>query len=206
MNLGKTMKLIGKNADTRGLLTTLEDIDRKLLKSDDRVTRVGALVNQAVYKMEIILQHAIEKAQLDSEKDLTLKYRLTQPYKSSTHHQNIVVPELDAFSFETYLVAVQNVQTDVQFNFVFSNGAASKLTASRPLNELRIEPVGIQIRKVIIWYRESDGLLFGVSLFDSSGSKILETKRSFNEFKSQETILEENERIIGIKSRKDNEF
>ena len=49
------MKLIGKNADTRGLLTTLEDIDRKLLKSDDRVSRVGALENQAVYKMEIIL-------------------------------------------------------------------------------------------------------------------------------------------------------
>jgi hypothetical protein len=31
------MKLIGKNADTRGLLSTLDDIDRKLKKSDERV-------------------------------------------------------------------------------------------------------------------------------------------------------------------------
>ncbi len=54
-----------------------------------------------------------------------------------------------------------------------------------------------------MWYRESDALLRGFEFFDKDNTKFLETDpRFFQGENHKEWILEDDERIIGFKSRK----
>ncbi len=55
------------------------------------------------------------------------------------------------------------------------------------------------MKRIVIWY---DGVnLIGVELFDRDGNKLVETLFPFSSFPSHEVILEDNERIIGFKSK-----
>lgn len=48
-------------------------------------------------------------------------------------------------------------------------------------------------------------LLRGVQLFDAEGEKVFETGCAFGNFKFQETLLDDDERILGFKARRQNE-
>ena len=50
---------------------------------------------------------------------------------------------------------------NVEFNFVLSNGTSSNFKNSKQLTEVRIQPRGAAVKKVIIWYAESDALMTG---------------------------------------------
>jgi hypothetical protein len=43
-----------------------------------------------------------------------------------------------------------------------------------------IQPAEKAVRKIIMWYRNDNGQLLGLELFDRDGLKILETKQKWN--------------------------
>ncbi len=64
-----------------------------------------------------------------------------------------------------------------------------------------MQPAGVPVKRVVLWYDDSKALLYKIELFAKDGSKLLETGFSTIGCKSHEIVLEEGERIIGIKSR-----
>ena len=68
---------------------------------------------------------------------------------------------------------------------------------------MKIEPVGRQIKRILIFYGTGNhSLLFGIHLFDKDGNEILKTAYDCSGKPSNERILADSERIVGIKSRK----
>ncbi len=69
------------------------------------------------------------------------------------------------------------------------------------MEEIKILPPTAHVKRIIIWY---DGkVLFGVHLYDKDCKKILETLGDITGKSAHEVILEENERIVGFKSKQD---
>ncbi len=64
-----------------------------------------------------------------------------------------------------------------------------------------MQPSDVPVKRVLLWYEENRALLYKIELFGKDGSKLLETGYSSNGCKSHEIVLEEAERIIGVKSR-----
>lgn len=67
---------------------------------------------------------------------------------------------------------------------------------------MRIEPAGRAVKRITLWYDSVDAQLVGIQLFDKDGLKLLETGWNFSSQKSLETVLKDDERIIGFKARK----
>jgi hypothetical protein len=71
------------------------------------------------------------------------------------------------------------------------------------MQEIKINPVGRQIKRILTFYfTNDDPFLSGIYLFDKDGNEILKTPYDCRNRPSQETILAENERIVGFRSRK----
>ena len=65
---------------------------------------------------------------------------------------------------------------------------------------MRIKPEGALVKKIVFWYDQNT--LYAIQLFDKDGVKLLETgyKDAYSK-NSKEVILEDDERIVGFKSR-----
>ena len=57
------------------------------------------------------------------------------------------------------------------------------------------------IRKVKMWGDDSDGEVSGIQFFDKDDNMILEAGYLLSYFVCREFVLEEGERLIGVKSR-----
>ncbi len=57
------------------------------------------------------------------------------------------------------------------------------------------------MKRIVVWHDDGGSYLYGVQLFDRDGNKLLETLSDFSYATPLELILEENERIIGFKSK-----
>jgi hypothetical protein len=57
------------------------------------------------------------------------------------------------------------------------------------------------VKRIVIWHDKGSVYLRGVQLFDRDGNKLLETLNAFSSYTRHEVILEDNERIIGFKSK-----
>lgn len=128
--------------------------------------------------------------------------RLTDHYKATSRAFDNEFPAEP--HFENYLTGVHCNQSGGQcFNFSFTNGLVSKLsTNGKATEEIQIKPVYCLVAKIHMWYFEPSGKLCGFQLFDREGTMILETPPSyFNGMKCKETLLAENERIVGFRSR-----
>ncbi len=88
-----------------------------------------------------------------------------------------------------------------ELNIILSNGSTSQFKYVNALKEVRLQPVGVSVKRIVLWYRVSDALLYKIEMYAKDGSKILETGFNANGFRSHEIVLEDGERIIGIKSR-----
>jgi hypothetical protein len=66
----------------------------------------------------------------------------------------------------------------VEFNFIFSDGSVSKETTTSQLTKTDINPTGRQVKKIEMIYRKSDGILFGLNLYDKDGAVLLKTSAS----------------------------
>lgn len=115
--------------------------------------------------------------------------------------QDIEFPLKKDLSYQNYLTAVYDACSYVQYNFGFSNGQKSKVKANAPLEELKITPSGTAVKRVVLWYDSADAQLVGIQLFDKEGQKLLETGWKMKGQKSHETILKDDERIIGFRAR-----
>lgn len=73
------------------------------------------------------------------------------------------------------------------------------------MKKIKIEKSRQDVKKIILWH--SDDQLTGIQLFDAKDVKLLESsyKLSFLHHEKHEIILEEGERIVGMKSRKYND-
>ncbi len=71
-----------------------------------------------------------------------------------------------------------------------------------------MQPDGVAVKRIVIHHRESDGFLGGFELYAKDGTKLYKTVWNYasnSKYTSQETILSEGERIIGIRGRKNND-
>lgn len=67
------------------------------------------------------------------------------------------------------MVGVLDAKTDVQYNFRFSDGTKSEFKSERALTQIDFAAEAKQIKSITLWYNESDAMLFGFEIFDSSG-------------------------------------
>ena len=107
--------------------------------------------------------------------------------------------------FRNHLAGILDAKDVVQYNFVLTNETSSNTTADTELHQVMIKKESGPVKRIVIWYDQHMALLRGIQLFDKEGEKLLETGCPKNQFKSQETILEDDERIVGFKARKQND-
>ncbi len=99
------------------------------------------------------------------------------------------------------MVAFIDAKSDAEFNFVMSNGSASQFKNNYASKEIRLQPAGVPVKRVVLWYEDARSLLYKIELYSKDGAKLLETGFNTDGCKSHEIVLEEGERIIGVKSR-----
>jgi hypothetical protein len=76
--------------------------------------------------------------------------------------QNQQFPDENSLSFERHLIGVHFNTKSWLFNFIFSDGTASLLTTGNwDMKEVKIKASGIVVKRVVVWYRESDACLAG---------------------------------------------
>lgn len=93
----------------------------------------------------------------------TLKWRLTEPYRESNREKDRAFPKNpEEYSWDAYLVGVQDAHTDVQYNFNFADGRQSEIRAERVLNPHDFTDLALEINKIVLWYNDTDGMLFGI--------------------------------------------
>lgn len=110
--------------------------------------------------------------------------------------------------YEVCLAAIQAPSSENgQSNFDFANEAGDKtykttLKPSISLSEKSLRKM--DIRKIILWYQNSDAFMLSLQFFDAEGKQLLETGWKEGSRKSHQKVeikLEEGERICGIKGR-----
>ncbi len=164
-------------------------------------------------KIEKLIEQTVEEIKKDAQnvppKPKQLRHRVTSTPKPITKDQDRVSPAPDALSHENYLVAVREaVETPYpEYNFVFKNGNSTEYKALQKLTEVRVQPVGVPVKRIVIHHRDSDGFLGGFELYAQDGTNLYKTVWGWGSqvFTSQETILQEGERITGIKGRKNSD-
>ena len=99
-------------------------------------------------------------------------------------------------------------EEDCEFNFEFIDGLKTDFVAEYELTRKEFD--GTKVRKIRLWDDEEPGYgSFGFQLFDASGSVLAQTDSYYfndNNFVYTDVLLNEKERIVGVKSRKDNIF
>lgn len=129
----------------------------------------------------------------------SLRWRLSEPYRESNREKDRMFPRLpEEYSWDSYLVGVKDARTDVQYNFKFADGKCSEVRAERNLHPHDFEAEALDIRQIVLWYNDADGMLFGIQLFTDSGKKVLQTHYNFESKRSKQILLEPDERIIGF--------
>lgn len=107
------------------------------------------------------------------------------------------------------IIGVNNNRYLQRFNFVLGNGWRSSLQARVRMFETLIQPSGAVIKKIMVFYtdrHEKSGLpngLYGLKFLDASGAELLVAGdvKEAKGLKTHEIELEDNERVIGVKSR-----
>ena len=110
--------------------------------------------------------------------------------------------------YDVQMVAIQAPGSENgQSNFDFANEAGDKVfkTTLKPSIALTEKSLrGMDIRKIIVWYQQSDAFMLSLQFFDAEGKQLLETGWKEGSRKSHHKVeikLEEGERICGIKGR-----
>ena len=94
-----------------------------------------------------------------------------------------------------------------EFDFLFSQSGATNVKSHSPLTFKPIPEIG----KIKMWHLPnnskaySDGQLEGLQLYDRDGNLVYESAKKYvylldKRFRSIETVLDPDERIVGIKS------
>jgi len=87
---------------------------------------------------------------------------------------------------------------------LFSDDSKTEYKASVALHEILIPNCDANVRKIVVWFQKSNGFMICLHLLDKDGKKMgefgwAEASRKAHPF--EEYLLEEGERIVGIKCR-----
>ncbi len=136
---------------------------------------------------------------LETAKKLGIKQYAV--YKS-THAgaRDIALPLNDNYDFNNQLAAIEN-NTDYSFelNFILKNGESTNLVmAGKNKQTVRIDPPDSQITKILVNY-DPEECVTGIKMYTKEDKCVL----SIGVFEGsvKEILLQEGERILGIKSR-----
>jgi len=109
----------------------------------------------------------------------SLQIRWTEPYKAITKPQDQQCPPEDKMDYDVQMVAIQAPGSENgQSNFDFANEAGDKVfkTTLKPSIALSEKSLrGMDIRKIIVWYQQSDAFMLSLQFFDAQGKQLLET-------------------------------
>jgi hypothetical protein len=129
--------------------------------------------------------------------------------KDKIKEPDFFFPAAKKRSFENHIVGFVHSPEYSGFNYILSNGEVSNIPyvdyEQDETEEVRI-PEGAVIRKVIMYTSEEDNTcLWGVQFFDKDNKMLLEAGCTEDEKvkHSREFTLEEDERIVGVKSQVD---
>jgi hypothetical protein len=105
------------------------------------------------------------------------------------------------YDFNCYLDGVKDTRWD-EFLFGFGHKGYSNTKHNDPIDQVvALKP---DIRRVKSFYNPTNSRLDGLQMWDREGKLIYESSRkgafTTSYYKSVETVLEEGERIVGIKS------
>ena len=86
--------------------------------------------------------------------------------------------------------------------FLFAGGYRTQLTTGgHNLSDQVLAEPEVQIKRIVVWYLESDESLISLQLFDKLGKEVLKSLHTTAGYKSKEYLLEDGERIVGFTSR-----
>ena len=113
-------------------------------------------------------------------------------------------PAQDKYDFENHIVGfacnVSLFSDNVDFNVLMSNNQKSTLKTSSATTEVRINPVGAVIKRVVVVGHTNDKRLYRVEFYDKQNQLILKAGNDYgNTWK--EFVLEDDERLLGMKSK-----
>jgi hypothetical protein len=83
------------------------------------------------------------------------------------------------------------------FNFIFSDGTASKLDVNgKVMEEVKMQVSGGAVKRVVICYDQSEAYLVGLQMFDSDNTLLLEAVADYyGDYNHKEWILEDKDLV-----------
>lgn len=131
-----------------------------------------------------------------------LSTRLTQRFKEITVPQNVNFPPEEDLNYDNMLVAVMDAKTHCEYNFVLKDGSETALT---PYNKLhRVEVADRPVKRIRCWF-DTNNVLWGFQLLDDKGDCLYKSALNCDKYTKVETVLEDGERVLGVKGRKYND-
>lgn len=128
-----------------------------------------------------------------------LSTRLTAAVKGTTKEQDVVFPEKPEFRND--LRAIRDAGASVQYNFELFDGQTSDLQSDSQLLTLAVSQ---RVSLIRLWFDPNMALLRGLQLY-AKDKLLLQTGCPFEKYKCLETKLQEGERILGLRARRQNE-
>ncbi len=97
-----------------------------------------------------------------------MRTKLLDPYMPIVKLQDQQFPDDNYLSFDRHLTGIlQASNGNWCFNFKFSDGTDAKLTTDgHDMKEVKMEPAGRAVKRVVVWYYQSEARLVGLRLFD----------------------------------------
>ncbi len=138
------------------------------------------------------------------ENKSTLAIKEYTIYKS-THKgvRDIVVPSKQLYDYNNPLAAIEDNTDYAEFNFILKNGESTNLVMKGKLKQtVPIDPLDSQITKILVNYYPTD-YVRGIKMFTTEDKCVLSIGHFGGSVK--EILLQEGERILGIRSRLWNE-
>ena len=108
------------------LTKSMEAIDQHINDINQSSNTALEVDKEIMNQVELLFQKKIS----DLERNKP-KFRVLEKYCPSDRVQDRIFPLEADLNFNNYLVGVLDAKTDVQYNFKFSDGSVSKITAER---------------------------------------------------------------------------
>lgn len=115
--------------------------------------------------------------------------------------RDIIVPLNNNYDFNNQLAAIENNTNFLEeLNFIFKNGESTNLVMrGQNKQTVRIDPPDSQITKILVNY-DPTSHVYGIKMFTKEDKCVLSIGR-FIGGGNKEILLQEGERILGIRSR-----
>ena len=137
-----------------------------------------------------------------------LLWRYSGAYLPYVGQQDRHFPAIEKLDFYNYLVAIDEIPNDWQFQFTLRDGAICSTKGELDnWTRTQVHKPEVQVRKIELGYYPGDQGLKGLKFYDKDGAVILQTGWNWvaNQYCRAHTVhLKDGERVIGYKSKRPN--